>query len=164
MINEVATLLCGLAVVIGILGTIIPVLPGSLLIAIAVLIWAIIVQTTAGWVVLVIVLALLGIGQLTQYLTAGKRMVGSGVPKKNLIIAGLCGIAGFFVIPLLGLPIGFVAGLTVAEYARHQTWDETWASTKVALQAVGLMLLIELSVAMLSGLTWVVGLFYGSAG
>lgn len=163
-LHDIATVLCGLAIAVGVLGTIIPVLPGASLIAIAVLVWAIVVQTTGGWVVLGVVLALLAAGEIVKYVTAGKRMVSSGVPNSSLIIAGLAGIVGFFVIPVLGLAIGFVAALTLTEYLRQREWDATWASTKQALVAVGLIMLIEMGPAMLSGLTWAIGVWRGAAG
>lgn len=165
MSTDVATWLCGLAIAIGVLGVIVPVLPGSLLIALAVLVWALIVQTTAGWIVLAIVLVLLGSGEVVKYLTAGKRMVDSGVPRTSLIVAGIAGIVGFFVLPLLGLAVGFVAGLTVAEYVRKDgDWTQAWAGTKVALTAVGIIMLIEIGTALLSATTWGIGVWQGAAG
>lgn len=164
MPDDLATWLCGVAIVIGVVGVIVPVLPGTLVIAIAVTIWAIIVQTTGGWIVLVIVLALLGIGEVVKYLTAGKKMVSSGVPRGSLIIAGLVGIVGFFVVPVIGLPIGFVGGLTLAEYVRKDSWPDAWAGAKVALAAVGIVMLVEIGSALLSATTWAIGVANGAAG
>lgn len=158
---EIATWLCGLAIVVGVLGIIIPVIPGTILIAAAVLIWAIVVQTTGGWIVLGVVLGILALGEVIKYAIAGKRIASSGVPRKSLIIAGLAGIVGFFVFPLFGLFIGFVLGLTVAEYLRQQDWPTAWASSKMALKAVGIMLLIDLTSALLAATSWGIGLWRG---
>src|SRR5680860_319365 len=77
---EDITLVCGLAIAVGVVGTVLPVIPGALLIGGAVAVWALIVQTTAGWLVLGAVVLLLGAGQVLKYLTAGRTMTSSGVP------------------------------------------------------------------------------------
>ncbi len=161
--NDLVTLLCGIAIGVGVLGTIVPVLPGSLLVGFAVLVWAIVVHSPGAWLVLAIVLVLLGGGEVFKYLTAGKKMVSSGVPKSSLLLAGLVGIAGFFVIPVLGLLIGFVAGLALAEYARHRQWPATWAATRTALAAVGIIVLVELATTLLSAAVWGIGVWRGAA-
>ena len=53
--ETVVTILCGLAIVVGVAGTVIPVLPGSILIGGSLLAWAIWGGAgTAGWVVFAI--------------------------------------------------------------------------------------------------------------
>jgi uncharacterized protein len=149
------TLVCGLAILVGVVGTVVPVLPGGLLIAGSVLVWAAVVQTTAGWVTLGVVVALLVAGQVVKYLTAGRHMTASGVPRRSVVVAALAGIVGFFVIPVLGLVIFFVAALYLAERARLGP-DPARRSTVVALKAVGLAILVELTAALLAAATWLV--------
>ncbi|MFV0459879.1 MAG: DUF456 domain-containing protein [Actinomycetales bacterium] len=158
--TDLVTVLCGIAIGIGVLGTVVPVLPGTLTIAIAVLVWAIVVSSSTGWAVLAIVLVLLGSMELIKYLVAGKRVTASGVPRRTLAIAGLAGVIGFFVIPLLGLPIGFVLTLTLLEYDRNERdWSATWASTKAALLAVGLVMLMDVAAALLAATAWGIGVW-----
>ena len=52
--------------------------------------------------------------------------------------------------------IGFVLGVYVAERARVGAAG-AWPSTKAALRAVGVSILIELVAAFLAAATWVVG-------
>ncbi len=66
-------------------------------------------------------------------------------------------MVGFFVIPVVGLFVGFVLGIYLAERARLGA-DQAWPSTKHALRAVGLSIVIELTAAVLAAATWVVGL------
>nr|WP_246210013.1 DUF456 domain-containing protein [Nocardioides piscis] len=63
---------------------------------------------------------------------------------------------GFFVIPVVGLFIGFVLGVYAAEHRRLGS-AAAWPATKHALKAVGLSILIELAAAMLAVATWIVG-------
>jgi hypothetical protein len=56
---------------------------------------------------------------------------------------------------VVGLFLGFVLGVYLAELQRLGG-EDAWPSTKHALRAVGLSVLIELSAAMLAAGTWLV--------
>ena len=68
------------------------------------------------------------------------------------------GVAGFFVIPVVGLFVGFVARHLPRRARRAWAPSGAWPSTKQALRAVGLSIVIELTAAVLATATWVVGL------
>jgi uncharacterized protein YqgC (DUF456 family) len=161
---EDITLVCGLAIALGVVGTVLPVLPGPLLIGGAVAIWAVVAQTAAAWWVLAAVVLLLAAGQVLKYLTAGRSMTASGVPRRSLVVAGLLGIVGFFVLPVVGLPVGFVGGLYLAERARVGPGPGSRRSTTVALKAVGIAILVELTSALLAAGTWFVAVLNGASG
>ena len=59
-------------------------------------------------------------------------------------------------VPVVGLFIGFVLGIYLAERARVGA-AQAWPSTVAALKAVGVSILIELVAAFLAAVTWVVG-------
>lgn len=167
MDTTVVTLACGLALIVGVVGTVVPILPGGLLIAAAVSIWALVMQNTAAWIVLGVVLALLAVGQALSYLIAGRRLLTAGVPRRSLIIGGLGGIAGFFLIPVVGLPIGFIAALYAAELQRLQSPPErgstgvenrrAWDSAVAATKAVGISIMIETTAALAASAAWLTG-------
>ena len=147
--------LCGLAILLGILGTVLPVLPGALLIGGSVLVWALLVaQDAAGWVTFALVVALLVAGQVVKYYTAGRHMTASGVPGRTLMVAGVAGIVGFFVVPVIGLVLFFVLALYLAERYRMGTAQGARRSTVTALKAVGLSILVELAAALGAGAVW----------
>lgn len=151
-------LLVGLAVAVGLVGIVVPVLPGSLLIGAALLVWAVLVGTTTGWVVFGIATVLLATGTVVMYLVPGRRLRTYGVPTRTLVIGGVAAVVGFFVIPVIGLLLGFVAGVYAAESARLGS-SRAWPSTRQALLAAGLSVLIELSVGLLATATWLVGVY-----
>jgi uncharacterized protein YqgC (DUF456 family) len=149
-------LLVGLAVLVGLVGIVVPVLPGSVLILAAVLVWALEAATTTGWVVFGTVAVLLVLGAVVKYAVPGRRLKAHGVPNRTLVAGGLLGLAGFFVIPVVGLLVGFVLGVYLSEVHRVGR-DLAWPSTRSALQAVGLSVLIELAAGLLAALAWLVG-------
>jgi uncharacterized protein len=152
-----ATVLVGLAIVVGICGIVVPVLPGSSLILAAVVIWSLVAQDPVGWWVLGISAVAAIIGWVLQYLIPGRRMRAVGVPNLTLIVGAVVGVVGMVVIPVAGLPIGFVVGVLAAELVRLRALDKAWPSTVHALRAALLSYGIELGAAMTMAVTWGVG-------
>ena len=157
--HSAITILCGLAVVIGVVGVVVPVLPGLLLCWAGVVVWAFFGGAGWGrWVVLAIVTAVALVGTAAKYAFPGQRLKQSGVPNLSLFAGGVLGIVGFFVVPVVGLPLGFILGIFLAEWLRQHSAGPAWRATKQALKAVGLAMLIELAAALVIAVTWVAGL------
>ncbi len=149
-------LLVGLAVLVGLVGIVVPVLPGTVLILGAVLVWAIEDGSATAWGVFAVVTLLLAAGTVVKYAVPGRRLKANGVPRRTLLLGTALGIVGFFVIPVIGLFVGFVLGVYLAELQRVGG-DAAWPSTKHALNAVVHSVLIELAAGLLAAATWVAG-------
>ncbi|MGZ8737653.1 MAG: DUF456 domain-containing protein [Nocardioides sp.] len=149
-------LLVGLAVLVGLVGIVVPVLPGTALILGAVLVWAIEDGSGTAWGVFAVVTLLLAAGTVVKYAVPGRRLKASGVPQRTLLLGTVLGIVGFFVIPVVGLFVGFVLGVYLAELQRVGK-DAAWPSTRHALNAVVHSVLIELAAGVLAAATWFAG-------
>jgi uncharacterized protein YqgC (DUF456 family) len=149
-------LLTGVAIVVGLVGVVVPLLPGSLLVWAAVLVWSIDTATTIGWTVLATVTLVLVVGAVVKYAVPGRRLKAGGVPRRTLLAGALLGVVGFFVVPVVGLLIGFVLGVYLSELQRVGG-DRAWPATMAALRAVGLSLLIELAAALVAAAAWLLG-------
>jgi uncharacterized protein len=149
------TLLAGALVVLGLVGIVVPVLPGSLLVAAGVLVWALGTGTPLAWAALAVVVVLLVAGQVLSYGLAGRTLVVAGIPQRSLVLAGLAGLVGFFALPVLGLPLGVVVGLYLAERARLGQGEAAWRSTVVGLRAVGVAIVVELAAGLAAAGCWV---------
>ncbi len=148
--------LLALVIAVGLVGVVLPVLPGSLLVLLAILAWSWQLGTTAGWVVLALATGFVAVGALVKYVVPGRRLKDNGIPTSTLLLGGVLGVVGFFVIPVVGLPVGFVLGVYLAELRRVGS-EAAWPATKHTLKAVGLSIVIELAAALLAALTWTVG-------
>jgi uncharacterized protein len=149
-------LIVGLAILVGLVGIVVPVLPGSILILGAVLVWATEDGSATAWTVFAVATTMLVVGAVVKYTIPGRRLKGTGVPNRSVMVGGLVGIIGFFVVPVVGLFVGFVLGVYAAEHHRVGA-DRAWPSTKAALRAVGVSILIELAAALLATATWLTG-------
>lgn len=149
--------LTAVAIAIGLVGILVPLLPGTLLVWAAIAVWAFAERSTTGWVVLGVVTALLGAGLLVKYLWPAKRMRAADVSGVILAAGGVLGVIGFFVIPVAGLVLGFVLGVFLAELIGRRDRRRAWASTVHAVKGVALSVGVELVAGLLATVTWVAG-------
>jgi uncharacterized protein YqgC (DUF456 family) len=122
------TALVAVAIVVGLLGTIVPVLPGALLVAGAILVWAVATGGTTAWVVALSAVAVIGLGQVLKYAVVGKQVV--------------------------GLVVGFVAGVFLAEAGRLRTFTDAWPTTVQAMKSAGWSVLIEFGSCLIAAGFW----------
>lgn len=152
-------LIPGLLVIIGILGIVVPVIPGLLVAVAGVLLWAAERGGADSWTVFGIVAVIYLAGLALQFLVPGRRLKAQGVGTGTLLLALVIGIVGFFVVPVVGGPLGFVLGIFLVERVRSRDNTQAWVRTKHALHAVLTSLGIELAAGLLIAITWVVGVF-----
>lgn len=156
--EPIAELVVGLVIVVGLVGAVIQIYPGSIIVALAVAVWGIVTGGTIGWVVAVVGVLAVAVAGVAKYLYAGRYLKSAGVPNRTLLLGAVLGVVGFFVIPVVGLPIGFVLGVYLSEIGRHRDHGGAWRATLAAIRATGLTILIELAGALVATGAWVAGL------
>ncbi len=157
MDDTALNLLVGVAIGIGIVGVVIPALPGVLLVWAAVLVWALLTDADGRWLVLGLVTAIAAASQVLKILVPGRRMQAAGIPTRTLLTGAAVGIVGFFVIPVVGALVGFVLGVYLAERGRLGSHERAWPSTKTALRGALLSIAIEFVAAALCAGIWLAG-------
>ncbi len=145
----------GLVILLGLVGILVPVLPGSVLVLAAILVWSTERGGATAWGVLAVTAVLLAAGTVVKYAVPGRRLQGAGVPASTQWVGAAGAVIGFFVVPVVGIFLGFVIGVYAAERRRLGA-EPAWPSTKAALAAVGLSILIELAAAVLATGVWLV--------
>lgn len=141
---EVHDFLAGVAVLVGLMGIVVPVLPGLALQVLAIGLWAFEESSLEGWVLLGLVVTIALATSIFKYLSPGRRLKQAGIPGWLLLTAVLVAAVGLFVIPVVGAPIGFVLTIYLFERSRRGK-DRAWPSTKTALRAVATSIGIELA-------------------
>jgi uncharacterized protein YqgC (DUF456 family) len=159
-VSDNAQLLVGVVMVAGIVGILLPILPGLLLIWAAGLWWTI--ADGGGptrWTVLGVLTILLAVGTVAKYVLPARSASARGAPLSTLAVGALGAVVGFFVIPIIGVIVGGVLGIYLAEYVRLRAPGPAWDSTRAALVAIGIGLLIELTAGVLMFGTWLLGVW-----
>lgn len=146
-----------LLMALGLAGTVLPMVPGLLVIWLAAVASMLVAGWSVGaWVVAALVTAILVGTQVVQYLLPVRAGRTAGAPRRSLLLGGVGAIVGFFVLPVLGFVIGGVAGVYLAERQRLADRDAAWRTTRAVLRSVGVAALLEIAAGLLMIAAWLV--------
>jgi uncharacterized protein YqgC (DUF456 family) len=155
----ITVIVTGLLMLVGLIGIVVPVLPGLLLVWLATGLWAYDHPNHWAWAVFALCGVVYAVGIVTQYLVPRRRLKDAGVRTSTLFLAVVLAIVGFFVIPVVGAVLGFVLGVFLVETSRHRESGSAWRSTRHALKAVAMSIGIELVAGFAIILVWLVGVW-----
>jgi uncharacterized protein YqgC (DUF456 family) len=156
----IVTIIAGILLAVAALGTIYPVLPGSVLALITLLGWAWILGSTASWTMGIVGMVLVAIGMSASAVLTGRNLKQQQIPSRTILVAAMCAVVGMFLIPVVGLFVGFGVGLLGMEYARRKDFGVALRSSGSALKATGIGILMEFGMAALASSLWVIGVFW----
>ncbi len=154
------TLLAAAVMMLGLVGVVIPVLPGLFIILGSAVGYGLVVGFgPLGLVVvslhLVLVIASLVIGVLVPKREAER----SGASKLSQL-GGLVGaVLGFLFVPFVGVLVGALAGVVLVEYLSKGDWSAAWAATKGLARGFGKSALVDLGFAFMMLVAWSIWAF-----
>ena len=109
---------------LSLVGTLIPIIPGVLLMWVTVFLYALVdgftAVSTASFIVISFIALVTGTSDLWLSLFGAKK---GGASVKSMLIGTVGAIAGSFLFPLVGTIAGYVAGLLLGEYWQHGDWE-----------------------------------------
>jgi uncharacterized protein len=158
VLDIVISVIAGILLAVAAFGTVVPVLPGSPIAFAALIAWGWVLGGAAAWTAAVIGALLCALGFGATALLTGRTLRQQHIPKRSTIVAVVAGIVGMFVIPVVGLFVGFAGGLFVTEYLRRGDFEGALKASGEALRATGLGMLVEFAMVALAGSTWTIGL------
>jgi uncharacterized protein len=150
-------LLVGLVIAAGLVGVVVQVLPGSLIVLGAVLVWAAETGGGVAWTAFGVGALAVAAAAVGKYVLAGRHLTGAGVRRSTLVWGAALGAVGFFVVPVVGLPLGFALGVYLIEWGGRRDRRAAWSATVAVLRATGIALLVELAGALVAAGAWLVG-------
>lgn len=151
----------GLVILLGIVGGATQIIPGGLVVLGAILVWALVTGGALAWGVLAFAVLAVAGSSVVKYVLAGRHMSRAQVPGSTIVVGVVAGIVGFFVIPVVGLFVGFVGGVYLCELSRRRDAALAWTATRAALTATALTILIELAGSLLAGGAWLLAVLLG---
>ncbi|EGQ74234.1 hypothetical protein HMPREF9062_1125 [Actinomyces sp. oral taxon 448 str. F0400] len=153
-VGTMGTVIVGLIIVLGLGGALTQIYPGPAIVLAAVAVWAFMTGGTAAWVVLAVSAVAVVVTSAGKYVLVGRRLQRAGVPGASLLVGGLVGMAGFFLVPVVGLPIGFTLGVYLWELVRGTDQVGARAAAWEAVKAQGLAILFELGGCLVAAAAW----------
>jgi len=151
-IGIITLVVTALLMLVGLIGTVLPVIPGTILIFAGALLYALVDRFQAvGWPTLVVLGLLTAVATTADIWASsvGARIGGASV--WSVIIGFLAGLAGFVILNLVGAIIGAVLGVLLTEIVRLGDWRQAlkagsgwlvgWVLSTVVQLGVGLIML-----------------------
>jgi uncharacterized protein YqgC (DUF456 family) len=127
----------GAAIAVGIVGTLVPILPGLVLIWGAMVVFGLVVGFGwVGWAALAIATAIGAIGLYLNVRIPRRHAAASGLGLGGQLLAGALAVAGLFVIPVIGAPLGFALGVFLLRLRATKDRRSAWKSTRVIVGAI----------------------------
>ena len=157
MDSGVVIALVGLAMVVGVVGTVVPLVPGIGLIAAAAIVYGVVEGFgVVGWVSTAVIVAIGVAGTAAGYVLPKRAAGAAGAVRSSLVIGAAGAIAGFFLLPIIGLPVGGALGIYLGERARTGAHDPAWKATMATLKGFGAGALAQFLAGVAMAFTWVV--------
>ncbi len=155
-------ILTGLVMLVGLAGTIVPVLPGPTLILLAAAGYGLLTGFGENSGQLLATMALLAVASGATRLWLAKSGASRGGASRQSMLLGLAlAVMGFFVLPVIGALIGGVLGIYLAEYSRTQDRAKAWQATRGVLLGFGASYLLEVVAALVMVGMWIVWVWPG---
>lgn len=149
----VATVVAGLIIAIGVMGTVLPILPGILLSFSGVFLYGVL----TGWDALAItvtgVAAVVAVAGVVLGVRIPARTTGAVAGRNSLRAGMIGGVIGFFAIPVIGLVLGWLAGVFVSE-ARATDARAARKATYAVIRSFGVTVIVQFGLAMTMALLW----------
>ena len=154
--SSVVVALVAVAMAVGIAGTVVPLVPGLGLIAAAALAYGLLEGFGAvGAVAFALIAGLAAAGTVAGLVLPKRAAGGAGAPRSSLLVGAVGAVIGFFVVPVVGLPLGGAVGIFVAELARSGDRGVAWRTTVATVKGFGLATLAQLVAGLLMAFVWV---------
>lgn len=149
------TVLTALLIAVGLAGVVLPFLPGLPIVWGAALLYGITSGFGGVGVTAMVAITLIGVlGMIASYALPNRAGAAAGASRSTRLVAGLLGIVGFFVVPVVGFPLGACLGVLGMQYRRTADWDGAVRATVAVVKGFGAGLLAELAAGVAMVLTW----------
>ncbi|MFJ3669036.1 DUF456 domain-containing protein [Streptomyces sp. NPDC090106] len=153
--------LVGLVLVLGLVGVLVPGVPGSWLVWAAVLWWALKDPRPLAWGVLVGATVVLFLSQVVRWCLPPRRLRASGATPRMAVYAGTGAFLGFFLVPVLGAVPGFLGGVYLYERRRLGSHAKARAALRTVMREGGSSVLAELFTCLLITGAWLGAVLWG---
>ena len=142
---------------VGAVGTIVPLVPGISLIWGAGLVYGLDRGFgTVGVVAFAVMTALAVAATVAGYVVPKRRATGAGAARATVWLGVTGAVAGFFLVPVVGLLLGGIVGIYVGERVRTGDSVAAWRATRATITGFGIAALVQFAAALGMIAVWAV--------
>lgn len=142
---------------VGLLGLVIPIIPGLVIIWLASLAYGLGVGfQTPGWIFFTILTIIMAVGSLVDNLVMGQQAHKTGASWLSVLLAMLVGVIGTFILPIIGGFIGALSALFLSEWIRRKNWREAMTATTGWAVGCGWAIVIRFALGLLMIGIWII--------
>ncbi|MBK7896139.1 MAG: DUF456 domain-containing protein [Candidatus Promineifilaceae bacterium] len=113
-----------LLLLLSLVGTLIPIIPGVLLMWLIIFIYALVdgftAVSTASFIIISLIALITGTSDIWLTLFGTKK---GGASVKSMLIGMAGAVVGSFIFPIIGTIAGYIGGLLLGEYWQHGDWE-----------------------------------------
>jgi uncharacterized protein YqgC (DUF456 family) len=161
-VDALVVFVVGLVMAVGVVGTVIPLVPGLPVTWAAALVYGLLEGfDTTGWLFFGLITLVFGFGMLAGIALPKRRLESVGAPRSTMLAGLALAVIGFFVVPVVGLVLGGALGVWLAERSRLGDGSAAWASTRQLLIGFGVGALAQLVAGVVMIFLWVAWLLVG---
>jgi uncharacterized protein len=147
--------LVALAMAVGVVGTVVPLVPGLALVWGAALAYGLLEGFgTTGTAAFALITALAVAGALAGWVVPTRVAGAAGAARSSILLGAVAAVVGFFAIPVVGLVVGGVAGVYAGELQHTGSGAAAWRATRATLAGFGLAALVQLGIGLAMAATW----------
>jgi hypothetical protein len=141
---------------VGIVGTVLPIVPGLWLIWLAAVVYG--VLAGFGWfglVAMAVITSLAIAGSVASFYLPQRRATGAGVPWWGQVLALAAAVIGFFIVPVVGILIGFALGILAVSLISTRDVGLAWEATRSTLTGMLVASGVQFAAGMVMAVVWV---------
>jgi uncharacterized protein YqgC (DUF456 family) len=155
MSDPVLFVLIAGTILLGVVGTIVPLLPGLALVWVAALVWGLATDFgTAGTLAMVVITFLFGIGAYLSLRIPQRTAAAEGLSIRGMIFGVMLAIAVGIVIPVVGIPVGFVLGVWIVRIAETGNSGAAFRSALATTGALVKASAAQFGIGIAMGVVW----------
>lgn len=157
MNDPVLFVLTAAVIVIGVIGTIVPLLPGLALVWAATLVWGILTEFgTWGTIAMISITLLLATGIFLSIRIPQKSAAAQGLSFLGTIFGLVLAVAVGIVIPVIGIPVGFVLGVWIVRIAETGDGEAAFRSAIATTGALFRASAAQFAIGCAMGVVWLI--------
>lgn len=155
-LHAVLVFVIAVTMAVGIVGTVLPIVPGLWLIWAAAVVYG--ALAGFGWIGLVamaVITSLAIAGSVASIYLPQRRAAGAGVPWWGQLLALAAAVVGFFVVPVVGILIGFALGILAVSLISTRDLGLAWEATRSTLMGMVVASGVQFAAGMGMTVVWV---------